>query len=97
MDTTLIIDGNSIANRAFYALPYLSNHDGEPSGAVFGFANILIKIVSELKPDYIAVAFDHSRQTFRNQIFKSPITIINVHSCVNGICIFIEIFNFNIF
>ncbi len=70
MDTTLIIDGNSIANRAFYALPYLSNHDGEPSGAVFGFANILIKIVSELKPDYIAVAFDHSRQTFRNQIFK---------------------------
>ena len=43
MDKFLIVDGNSIANRAFYALPFLSNHEGKPSGAVFGFANILIK------------------------------------------------------
>lgn len=69
MDKILIIDGNSIANRAFYALPFLSNRDGKPSGAVFGFANILIKIITELKPNKVAVAFDHARQTFRNQIY----------------------------
>ena len=44
MDKLLIIDGNSIANRAYYALPFLSNHEGKPTGAVFGFANILIKV-----------------------------------------------------
>lgn len=69
MEKFLIIDGNSIANRAFYALPFLSNHKGEPSGAVFGFANILIKMISEHKPTYIAVAFDHARKTFRNEIY----------------------------
>lgn len=70
MDKILIIDGNSLANRAFYALPFLSNRDGQPTGAVFGFANILIKIISELKPDKIAVAFDHARKTFRNEIYS---------------------------
>ena len=70
MDKTLIIDGNSIANRAFYALPFLMNQQGQPSGAVFGFANILIKIILDLKPNKIAVAFDHSRQTFRNKIYS---------------------------
>ena len=70
MNKILIIDGNSIANRAFYALPFLSNHEGKPSGAVFGFANILIKIINELNPTHIAVAFDHSRQTFRREIYK---------------------------
>ena len=70
MDKILIIDGNSLANRAFYALPFLSNHEGQPTGAVFGFANILIKIISELKPNKIAVAFDHSRKTFRNEIYS---------------------------
>ena len=69
MDKLLIVDGNSIANRAFYALPYLTNFQGKASGAVFGFANILIKIISEQKPTHIAVAFDHARQTFRNQIY----------------------------
>ena len=42
MEKLLIVDGNSIANRAFYALPFLSNRQGQPSGTVFGFANILI-------------------------------------------------------
>ena len=49
MDKFLIVDGNSIANRAFYALPFLSNHEGKPSGAVFGFANILIKIIQKMQ------------------------------------------------
>ncbi len=69
MDKLLIIDGNSIANRAFYALPFLSNHKGEPTGAVYGFANILIKTIQVYKPTHIAVAFDHARKTFRNQIY----------------------------
>ncbi len=69
MDKFLIVDGNSIANRAFYALPFLSNHEGKASGAVFGFANILIKLIIEQKPTHIAVAFDHARKTFRNEIY----------------------------
>lgn len=70
MDKLLIIDGNSIANRAFYALPFLSNHQGNPSGAVFGFANILIKLLQEEKPNKVLVAFDHARKTFRNEIYN---------------------------
>ena len=69
MDKFLIVDGNSIANRAFYALPFLTNHSGQPSGAVFGFANILIKIITEQNPSHVAVAFDHARKTFRNDIY----------------------------
>ena len=70
MEKLLLIDGNSIANRAYYALPFLSNSEGNPSGAVFGFANINIKILQEEKPDFVIVAFDHSRKTFRNDIYS---------------------------
>lgn len=70
MKKLLLIDGNSIANRAYYALPFLSNKEGLPCGAVFGFANMLIKILQEEKPDYVAVAFDHARKTFRNEIYS---------------------------
>ena len=69
MEKFIIIDGNSLANRAFYAMPYLSNRQHQPSGAVFGFANLLVKLIVEQKPDYVAVAFDHARKTFRNDIF----------------------------
>lgn len=71
MEKFLIVDGNSLANRAYYAMPYLSNIKAEPSGAVFGFANILIKLIVEQKPDYITVAFDHARKTFRNEIYEA--------------------------
>lgn len=71
MSKFIIIDGNSLANRAFYAMPYLSNHKRQPSGAVFGFANILVKLITEQKPDYVAVAFDHARKTFRNDIYAN--------------------------
>ncbi len=70
MTKILFVDGNSIANRAYYALPFLSNHMGNPSGAVFGFANILLKILQEEKPTHIIVAFDHTRKTFRNEIYS---------------------------
>lgn len=69
MKKFIIIDGNSLANRAFYAMPYLSNNKQQPSGAVFGFANLLTKLIVEQQPDYLAVAFDHARKTFRNEIF----------------------------
>lgn len=70
MEKFIIIDGNSLANRAFYAMPYLTNSKKQPSGAVFGFANLLIKLICEQKPKYLAVAFDHARKTFRNNIYE---------------------------
>lgn len=69
MKKILLIDGNSLANRAFYALPFLTDPQGRASGAVFGFTNILCKIISEDKPDGIIVAFDHARKTFRNNLY----------------------------
>ena len=69
MDKLFLIDGNSLANRAYYAMPYLTNSEGKPSGAVFGFANLLIKLIQEEKPNGIIVAFDHARKTFRNEIY----------------------------
>ena len=70
MTKILFVDGNSIVNRAFYALPSFSNHFGNPSGAIYGFTNILLKILQEEKPSHIVVAFDHARRTFRNEIFS---------------------------
>lgn len=70
MKKLLLIDGNSIANRAYYALPYLSNHEGRASGAVFGFANIILKVLLEQKPSHVIVAFDHARKTFRNELYS---------------------------
>ena len=69
MEKLLIIDGNSIVNRAFYALPLLTNQFGEFSNAVYGFSNILTKSILEYKPKYIAVAFDFGKKTFRNDIY----------------------------
>ena len=69
MDKLLVIDGNSIINRAFYALPLLSNSRGEYSNAVYGFVNILTKALLDLKPSHIAVAFDFGKKTFRHDIY----------------------------
>ncbi|MBR4003486.1 MAG: DNA polymerase I [Clostridia bacterium] len=69
MDTFVIIDGNSLINRAFFALPLLSNSKGEFSNGVYGFANILIKTILENKPKYIAVALDYGKKTFRNTMY----------------------------
>lgn len=69
MKKIFIIDGNSLINRAFYALPLLANANGVYSNAVFGFVNCLVKLITENNPDYILVAFDHARKTFRNELF----------------------------
>lgn len=69
MKKFVIIDGNSLLNRAFYALPMLANFEGEISNGVFGFTNILVKILTELKPDYLCVAFDYGKKTFRHSLY----------------------------
>lgn len=69
MKKLYILDGNSLLNRAFYALPLLNNSNGVYSNAVFGFCNFLIKIITEDKPDALIVAFDHSRKTFRTEMY----------------------------
>lgn len=70
MDELVIIDGNSLINRAFYALPLLSNSRGEFSNGVYGFANILIKTILDIKPKYIAVCLDYGKKTFRNEMYS---------------------------
>ncbi|MGN1085148.1 MAG: DNA polymerase I [Lachnospiraceae bacterium] len=65
----VLIDGNSIINRAFYGLPDLTTTDGKHTNGVLGFLNILIKITEEEKPDYLAVAFDVKHPTFRHKLY----------------------------
>ncbi|MFU8794732.1 MAG: DNA polymerase I [Dethiobacteria bacterium] len=64
----IVIDGNSLLYRAFYALPPLQNRRGEHTNAVYGFTNMLFKLLEEEKPDYIAVAFDPPKPSFRVRI-----------------------------
>ena len=66
----VLIDGHSILNRAFYGVPDLSNNQGLHTNAVYGFLNIMFKIVEEEKPDYLTVAFDVHAPTFRHEIYK---------------------------
>ena len=63
----LLIDGHSILNRAFYGLPDLTNAEGRHTGAVYGFLNIMFRIMEEEKPEYLTVAFDLSAPTFRSE------------------------------
>lgn len=65
----VIIDGNSIFYRSFYALPLLTNSDGEFSNAIYGFAIQIINIVNHIQPKYMIVAFDAGKHTFRNDMF----------------------------
>lgn len=62
----VIIDGSSLVHRAFYALPLLTTATGQYTNAVYGFTTMLIKLLADIKPDGVAVAFDKSRVTFRN-------------------------------
>lgn len=65
----VLIDGNSIVNRAFYGLPDLTTTDGKHTNGILGFFNILLKLLEEEKPQYIAVAFDLKHPTFRHELF----------------------------
>ena len=66
----VLVDGHSILNRAFYGMPDLTNSAGLHTGAVFGFLNILFKILDEEKADYLTVAFDVHAPTFRHEVYK---------------------------
>lgn len=65
----VLIDGHSILNRAFYGVPDLTNAKGQHTNAVYGFLNILFKILDEEQPQYLTVAFDVSAPTFRHEMF----------------------------
>lgn len=67
----LLIDGHSILNRAFYGLPDLTNSEGLHTGAVYGFLNILFRILEEEKPEYLTVAFDLHEPTFRHKMYDA--------------------------
>ena len=70
MSKIVLIDGHSILNRAFYGVPDLTNAKGLHTNAVYGFLNILFKILEEEKPDYLTVAFDVKAPTFRHELYK---------------------------
>ena len=69
MEKLVLIDGHSILNRAFYGVPELTNSEGLHTNAVYGFLNIMFKILEEEKADYLAVAFDLKEPTFRHKMF----------------------------
>lgn len=67
----MLIDGNSLANRAFYAVPPLTNREGFTTNAIYGFLNMLSRVRKEEKPDYLAVAFDAGKVVFRHQMYEN--------------------------
>lgn len=71
MDKLVLIDGHSILNRAFYGVPDLTNAEGLHTNAVYGFLNIMLKILEEEKADHLAVAFDLPEPTFRHKMFDA--------------------------
>lgn len=70
MEKLLVLDGNSLLNRAFYALPPLTNMEGLHTNAIYGFAGMLFKMKEEIKPDYIVCTFDRKAPTFRHEEYK---------------------------
>ena len=107
MKKFIIIDGSSLMYRAFFALPLLTSSEGIYTNAIMGFSNMLGKILTDYKPDYIAVAFDKSRKTFRTDMYgeykgqraktpdelKSQIPLLKEFLAALGIA-FIEIDNY---
>lgn len=69
-DILLLVDANSLIHRAFHALPPFTTPDGEPSGALYGLASMLIKVMRERPPRYIIAAFDRPEPTFRKKEYK---------------------------
>ena len=69
-ETFIIVDGNSLMHRAFHALPPLTNQDGIYTNAVFGFLSMLLKVIGDEKPSYLAVAFDLHGPTFRHKDYS---------------------------
>jgi DNA polymerase-1 len=66
----VLLDAHAILHRSFHALPHFTSPSGEPTGAVYGFTAVLLKIIRELKPDYLAACYDLPEQTFRHLVYK---------------------------
>ena len=71
MEKLVLIDGNSLLNRAFYATPVFTTKDGLPTNGVFGFVKLILKIMSDKKPTHMAVAFDLRAPTFRHKMYAN--------------------------
>lgn len=69
MEKLVLIDGNSLINRAFYATPVFTTKNGTPTNGVFGFVKLMLKIIADKKPTYFAVAFDLHAPTFRHKMY----------------------------
>lgn len=69
MDKLVLIDGNSLLNRAYYATPVFTTKAGVPTNGIFGFVKLLLKIIDDKKPSYLAVAFDLHAPTFRHKLY----------------------------
>ena len=65
----LVLDGNSIVNRAFYGIKLLTTKDGRYTNAIYGFMNILLNLLKEVQPDEVAIAFDLKAPTFRHKMY----------------------------
>jgi len=70
MSKLVLIDGNAILHRAFHAMPPLTTRSGEPINAVYGLVSMFLRVIQDLKPTHIAVAFDETAPTFRHKEFK---------------------------
>ncbi len=70
MKKLVLIDGNSLLNRAYYATPVFTTRSGMPTNAIFGFIKLLFKIIGDVKPEYIIVAFDLKAPTFRHKMYE---------------------------
>ncbi len=69
MDKLVLIDGNSLLNRAYYATPLFTAKNGLPTNGIFGFIKLLLKLISDKKPTYLVVAFDLHAPTFRHEMY----------------------------
>ena len=68
--TLVLLDSHAIIHRAYHALPDFVSSTGEPTGALYGMANMIMKIISDLKPDYIVACYDLPQKTFRHEAYK---------------------------
>ena len=81
----MILDGNSIINRAFYGVGYLSAQSGQPTGAIYGFLNIMQSLLDEEKPEALAVAFDEKGPTFRHNAYETIVRFLTQEGLVSGV------------
>jgi len=68
-DIFLLVDGSAIVHRAYHAMPFFAKKDGASTGAIYGFFSMLLKVIQQLDPQYIVIAFDRPKPTFRQQLY----------------------------